>query len=180
MCTPRWTGCWRSNPALGVSLRLKRGSLLAATEADLEKIKASPTAGRLKDPDKIGMPGVVQICKNLKYGERDFRTIKIDDLDVRPIRHYLAGRVQAHQLTRMLATYLTWHLWKAFVPLTFTDEEIPAAVDPVAPATRSRQAITKDAAKETSDGLLPRSKLAPSTCSDHPCRPRLTEPEPEP
>lgn len=118
-------------------------------------------------PDIGDAPGVVQICKNLKYGERDFRTIKIDDLDVRPIRHYLAGRVQAYQLTYMLAAYLTWHLRKAFAPQTFTDEDIPAAADPVAPAIRSRQAITKDAAKETSDGLLPGSKLAPSTCSDH-------------
>ena len=43
------------NPALAESRRLKRESLLAATEADLEKIKASVTAGRLKDKDKIGI-----------------------------------------------------------------------------------------------------------------------------
>ena len=43
------------NPALAVSRRLKRESLLSATEADLEKIKTSATAGRLKDPDKIGI-----------------------------------------------------------------------------------------------------------------------------
>ena len=53
----------------------------------------------------------------------------------------------------MLAAYLTWHLRKAFAPLTFTDENIPAAADPVTPAIRSRQAAVKDAAKETSDGL---------------------------
>jgi transposase len=197
------------NPALAVSRRLKRESLLAATEADLEKIKASATAGRLKDPDKIGIrvgkvigkhkvgkhflweisdgslsfrrdeekiaaeaaldgiyviratiapdiadaPGVVQIYKNLKYVERDFRTIKVDDLDVRPVRHYLADRVEAHLLICMLAAYLTWHLRKAFAPLTFTDENIPAAADPVAPAIRSPQAVIKDAAKKTSDGL---------------------------
>src|SRR5580704_2316606 len=43
------------NPALAESRRLKRESLLAATEADLEKIRASVAAGRLKDKDKIGV-----------------------------------------------------------------------------------------------------------------------------
>jgi len=43
------------NPALAESRRLKRESLLAATEADLEKIRSSVSAGRLKDKDKIGV-----------------------------------------------------------------------------------------------------------------------------
>ncbi len=43
------------NPALEESRRLKREALLAATEADLEKIRASVAAGRLKDTDKIGI-----------------------------------------------------------------------------------------------------------------------------
>jgi hypothetical protein len=197
------------NPALAESRRRKRESLLAATEADLEKIRASVAAGRLKDKDKIGIrvgkvigkhkvgkhftwditgdgfsfrrdqdkiatearldgiyvirttitaqtadaPGVVRTCKNLKYVERDFKTIKIDDLDIRPIRHYLAGRVEAHLLICMLAAYLTWHLRKAFAPLTFTDEEIPEPGDPVIPARRSPRAAVKDAIKETPDGL---------------------------
>jgi hypothetical protein len=197
------------NPALAESRRRKRESLLAATEADLEKIRASVAAGRLKDKDKIGIrvgkvigkhkvgkhftwditgdgfsfrrdqdkiatearldgiyvirttitaqtadaPGVVRIYKNLKYVERDFKTIKIDDLDIRPIRHYLAGRVEAHLLICMLAAYLTWHLRKAFAPLTFTDEEIPEPGDPVIPARRSPRAAVKDAIKETPDGL---------------------------
>jgi hypothetical protein len=197
------------NPALEESRRLKREALLAATETDLEKIKASVAAGRLKDKDKIGVrvgkvigkhkvgkhftwditgdgftyhrdeekiaaearldgiyvirttitadaadaPGVVQTYKNLKYVERDFKTIKIDDLDIRPIRHYLAGRVEAHLIICMLAAYLTWHLRQAFAPLTFTDENIPEPADPVIPARRSLQAAVKDAVKETPDGL---------------------------
>jgi transposase len=68
---------------------------------------------------------VVRTYKNLKYVERDFKTIKIDDLDIRPIRHYLAGRVEAHLLICMLAAYLTCHLREAFAPLTFTAEDIP-------------------------------------------------------
>ena len=98
-------------------------------------------------------PAVVRTYKNLKYVERDFKTIKIDDLDIRPIRHYLAGRVEAHLLICMLAAYLTWHLRKAFAPLTFTDEDIPEPADPVIPARRSLQAAVKDAVKETTDGL---------------------------
>ena len=95
----------------------------------------------------------MKIYKNLKYVERDFKTIKIDDLDIRPIRHYLATRVEAHMLICMLAAYLTWHLRKTLAPLTFTDENIPAPADPVAPARRSPQAAAKDAAKQTPDGL---------------------------
>jgi transposase len=197
------------NPQLAVSRAVKRERLLAATEADLEKIRASVTAGRIKDPDKIGVragkvigkhkvgkhftweitdggfcfrrdetkiaaeaafdgiyvirstitadtadaPAVVKVYKNLKHVERDFRTIKIDDLDVRPIRHYLAGRVGAHLLIAMLAAYLTWHLREAFAPLTFTDENIPDPADPVIPAARSLQATIKDAVKQTPNGL---------------------------
>jgi Transposase DDE domain len=197
------------NPALKVSRAVKREKLLAATEADMEKIRASVAAGRLKDPDKIGVrvgkvigkhkvgkhftreindggfayrrdeakiaaeaaldgiyvirttvtadvadaPGVVRLYKNLKYVERDFRTIKIDDLDARPIRHYLAGRVEAHMLICMLAAYVTWHLREIFASLTFTDENIPVPADPVAPAVRSPQAARKDAVKQTADKL---------------------------
>jgi transposase len=197
------------NPALAESRRLKRESLLAATETDLEKIKASVQAGRLKDKDKIGIrvgkvigkhkvgkhflweitdtgftwqrdeekiaaearldgiyviraarvpettdaAGIVKIYKNLKYVERDFKTIKIDDLDIRPVRHYLATRVEAHLLICMLAAYLTWHLRKTLAPLTFTDENIPESADPVIPARRSPRAAGKDAVKETPDGL---------------------------
>jgi hypothetical protein len=98
-------------------------------------------------------PQLVQIYKNLKSVERDFKTIKVDDLDVRPIRHFLAGRVESHMLICMLAAYLTWHLRKAFSPLTFTDENIPDTGDPVAPAMRSQQASRKDAEKQNEDGL---------------------------
>jgi len=98
-------------------------------------------------------PQVVQIYKNLKSVERDFKTIKADDLDVRPIRHFLSGRVESHMLICMLAAYLTWHLRKAFSPLTFTDENIPDTGNPVAPAIRSQQASRKDSEKQNEDGL---------------------------
>ena len=96
---------------------------------------------------------VVRTYKNLKSVERDFKTIKVDDLDVRPIRHFLPGRVESHMLICMLAAYLTWHLKKAFSPLTFTDENIPEIENPVAPAMRSQQASRKDSGKQNEDGL---------------------------
>ena len=197
------------NPVLEADRARTRAELLADTERDLAQIKASVGAGRLKDPDKIGIrvgkvinkrkvakhftldigpgrlawrrdeekiaaeaaldgiyvirtsvPGgildaarAVAAYKNLKHVERDFRITKADDLDLRPIHHYLAGRVRGHVLICMLACYLTWHLRAALAELTFTDQHIPHASDPVAPAQRSPQARAKDAAKRNGDGL---------------------------
>jgi hypothetical protein len=87
--------------------------------------------------------GVVLAYKNLANVERDFRSIKTDDLDLRPIYHRLEDRVRAHVLIAMLAAYLTWHLRRTLAPLTFTDEDPPARTDPVAPAERSAAAAGK-------------------------------------
>ena len=197
------------NPVLAADRARTREELLAATENDLATIRAAAAAGRLKDPDKIGIragkvigkrkvakhfildigpgrftwrrdeekiaaeaaldgiyiirtsvneetlnsAGVVSAYKNLKYVERDFRITKADDLDLRPIYHYLAGRVRGHVLICMLACYLTWHLRQALAELTFTDQHIPQASDPVAPAQRSARAKAKDASKHTPGGL---------------------------
>ena len=86
---------------------------------------------------------VVTAYKNLKYVERDFRSIKSDDLDLRPVFHRLEERVKAHVLICMLACYLTWHLRRAWAPLTFTDENPPPQDNPVAPASRSAAAQAK-------------------------------------
>jgi Transposase DDE domain len=197
------------NPVLAADRARTRAELLADTEAALDKIRRSVAAGRLKDPDKIGIrvgkvinkrkvakhfildigPGrlawrrdeekiaaeaaldgiyvirtsvdasvldaaaTVTAYKDLKHVERDFRITKADDLDLRPIHHYLADRVRGHVLICMLACYLTWHLRQALAELTFTDQHIPAPADPVAPAQRSAQAKTKDGAKHNRDGL---------------------------
>jgi Transposase DDE domain len=198
------------NPFLAAERARKREALLAATENDLAKIRASADAGRLRgagaigeragkvinkhkvakhfireitddsfafrrDQDKItteaaldgiyvirtsvkedilGPAGVVTAYKNLKHVERDFRIIKADDLDLRPIRHYLGTRVRGHVFLCMLAAYLTWHLRQALAELTFTDQHIPPPADPVAPARRSAQARGKDGAKHNG-GKLP-------------------------
>jgi len=95
---------------------------------------------------------VVQSYKNLANVERDFRIIKTDDLDLRPIHHRLEDRVRAHVFICMLACYLTWHLRKAWAPMTFTDEHPPARDNPVAPARRSTDADAKAATKHDPDG----------------------------
>ena len=79
--------------------------------------------------------------------------MKTEDIDLRPIYHYLENRVRAHVFLCMLATYLTWHLRQALAPLTFTDNQKPAREDPVIPARRSAAATVKDTTKITPDKL---------------------------
>ena len=107
--------------------------------------------------ESLDTPGVITAYKNLAYVERDFRIIKVDDLDLRPVFHYLAERVRSHVFLCMLAAYITWHLRETLAPLTYTDEHIPHRADPVSPAQRSPSAKTKDADKKTPDGLPTRS-----------------------
>jgi hypothetical protein len=121
-----------------------------AAEAALDGIYVIRTS---VDTDRLGTGDVIGAYKNLAHIERDFRSIKSDDLDLRPVRHYLTDRVKAHILLCMLAAYLAWHLRKTLAPLTFTDENIPQASDPVTPAQRSPEAKATDAAKKTRDDL---------------------------
>jgi len=198
------------NPALAEERARKRAALLAATEAQLEKILAAVRAGRLTGSGTIGIrvgkvigrykmakhfhlditpdgfgytrnteaitaeaaldgiyvlrtsvpadtldpAGVVATYKSLARVERDFRSLKTIDLDLRPIRHYTERRVRAHVFLCMLAGYLLWHLRAALAPLTFTDEDPPTRTDPVRPAARSRAADRK-AARQRHDDNTP-------------------------
>jgi len=89
--------------------------------------------------------------------ERDFRHIKADDLDLRPVFHRLENRVKAHVPICMLACYLTWHLRRARAPLTFTDQDPPAPENPVAPAWRSARAQAKASGQRDAAGRPYRS-----------------------
>jgi hypothetical protein len=104
-------------------------------------------------PEQMDAARVVATYKSLARVERDFRSIKSIDLDLRPIHHWTETRVRAHVFICMLASYLTWHLRQAWAPLTFTDENRPEAADPVAPAQRSQGADHKAATKTTTDEL---------------------------
>jgi hypothetical protein len=106
---------------------------------------------------ELDAAGVVAAYKNLKYVERDFRSIKSDDLDLRPVFHRLEERVKAHVLICMLACYLAWHLRRAWAPLTFTDQDPPARGNPVAPARRSAAAQAKASARHDAAGRPYRS-----------------------
>jgi len=79
----------------------------------------------------------------VRHVDRDFRSIKSDDLDLRPVSRRLEERVKAHVLICVLACYLTWHLREAWAPLTFTDEHPPRARQPRRPARRSAAAQAK-------------------------------------
>ncbi|WP_462287676.1 IS1634 family transposase [Nostocoides sp.] len=160
-----------------------------AAEAALDGIYVlrTPTPAETLTPASI-----VQAYKNLAHVERDFRSIKATDLDLRPIYHRLEDRVRAHVLIVMLAAYLTWHLRATLAPLTFTDEHPPTPADPVAPAHRSPAADRK-ASRHTDDhdqpvrsfpallkhlATLTRNDLRYGTDHTTPLVPTLAEPTP--
>nr|WP_253257615.1 IS1634 family transposase [Mycobacterium heckeshornense] len=136
------------------SLTYHRNQAGIDTETALDGIYVLRTSVPATD---LNAPGVVVGYKNLAHVERDFRSIKTDDLDLRPIRHRLTERVKAHVLICMLACYVTWHLRQAWAPLTFTDEHPPLRDNPVAPAQRSQAAQTKAATRHAPDGTALRS-----------------------
>ena len=136
------------------SLAVERNQDQIQAEAALDGIYVI----RTPVPDgELDAAGIVTAYKNLKYVERDFRHIKADDLDLRPVFHRLTRRVKAHVLICMLAAYLVWHLRRAWAPLTYTDEDPPAQPNPVAPARRSQAAAAKAARQHDEDGRPYRS-----------------------
>ena len=103
--------------------------------------------------DTLPAADAVTAYKALSNVERDFRSLKTVDLDLRPIYHHTEARVRAHVLLCMLAGYLVWHLRHAWAPLTHTDEHPPPRDNPVAKATRSPQATRKANTGTTTDEL---------------------------
>jgi Transposase DDE domain len=124
-----------------------------AAEAKLDGIYVLRTSVGASD---LHSGDVVSSCKALAQVERAFRAFNTD-LDIRPIRHRTEDRVRAHVFLRMLSYYITWHMQARLAPLLFTDDDKPAASaashSPVAPATRSPQAMAKAATKQTPDDL---------------------------
>lgn len=131
-----------------------RDTAAIAAEAALDGIYVVRTS---VPAEQMSPERVVATYKSLAAVERDFRSIKSIDLDLRPIHHYTETRVRAHVFICTLAAYLVWHLRAAWAPLTFTDENRPAPADPVAPARRSAAAEHKAATKTTSNDLPARS-----------------------
>ena len=138
----------------GTTLAVERKQDSIDAEAALDGIYVI----RTPVPDsELDAAAVVTAYKNLKYVERDFRHIKADDLDLRPVSRRLTRRVKAHVLICMLAAYLVWHLRRAWARLTCTDEDPPAQANPVAPARRSAAAAAKAARQHDEAGRPYRS-----------------------
>ena len=219
------------NPLVAGKRARTRGSLIAATVKELERVKGIVARGRLNAKEKIGvrvgrvvnkyrmakhfgldikqghfdywvlkdnvaqeaaMDGLYVIrtsvtkermdkkdavrgYKRLSAVERAFRSFKGIDLRVRPIYHYLEGRVRAHIFLCMLAYYVQWHMKEAWRELLFSDEEQEAKKirDPVAPAKRSAKALNKVHGKTLADGtkahsfhtlLMDLSTIVRNTC----------------
>jgi len=133
---------------------------IARRQAQIEQEAALDGFYVLRTPvpaAELDAPAVVTAYKNLKYVERDFRHIKSDDLELRPVFHRLEERVKAHVLICMLACYLTWYLRRAWAPLTYTDEHPPQQANPVAPARRSAAAQAKASGQHDAAGRPYRS-----------------------
>jgi hypothetical protein len=111
-----------------------------AQEAALDGIYVI-RSGRV-DPEELAAAGIVRAYKQLKEAEKGFAGIK-GPLEVRPIHHRLEDRVRSHLLICMLAEYVRWHLRHAWAELLFQDEGPRSNTDPVAKATRSREATRK-------------------------------------
>jgi hypothetical protein len=122
----------------------------AATDG-LYVVRTSLAAATLGDAD------TVRRYKSLSLVERAFRCIKTVDLHVRPVYHWLEGRVRAHVFLCMLAYYLEWHMRQRLAPMLFDDADPDEAEarrrSVVAPAQRSKTAIKKQTTGMTPDGL---------------------------
>ena len=128
------------------TLTYRRDQARIDAEAHLDGIYVLRTS---VDADTLDPAGIVESYKNLANIERDFRIIKTDDLDLRPIHHRLDDRVKAHVLICLLACYLVWHLRKAWAPLTFTDEHPPNGTTPSRPRSAPPTPTPKPPANTT-------------------------------
>jgi transposase len=129
----------------------KAGAIAEETATDgIYIVRTSLTAEVLDDA------ATVRSYKSLSQVERAFRCIKTVDLQVRPVHHWLAGRVRAHVFLCMLAYYLEWHMRQKLAPLLFDDTDKDAAEaareSVVAKAQRSPAAIRKQTTGVTPDG----------------------------
>jgi hypothetical protein len=107
--------------------------------------------------DVMGAAETVRAYKGLSRAERAFRSFKSVDLKVRPIFHWISGRVRSHVLLCMLAYYVEWHMKQALAPMLFEDHDRAGAEalrdSVVAPAKRSMSALHKIRTGKTCAGL---------------------------
>ena len=182
---------FRTEIADGV-FRYERRTEAITREAQLDGFYILRTS---EGADRLEAAAVVRRYKDLTRVERAFRSLKTVDLEIRPIRHRVEGRVRAHLLLCLLAYYVHWHLRQALAPLLFDDEELEAERarrDPVLAAQPSESAKRKKSKRLTGEGLplhsLETLMAAMGTRARHQCRlpsepdgpciQRVTEPTP--
>jgi hypothetical protein len=131
---------------------VQRDEAAISAEAALDGIYVVRTSLAAADLDA---PATVRAYKDLSQVEHAFRSLKTVDLKIRPIHHWLEGRVRAHVFLCMLAYYVEWHMRERLKPILFDDAEPDQAerTSPVAPAKPSESAKTKRARKTTAEGM---------------------------
>ncbi len=124
-----------------------------ASEAKLDGIYVIRTS---VPAEELSPAHAVQAYKDLSRVERAFRSMKTVDLEIRPIRHWSAGRVRAHVFLCMLAYHVEWHLRQVLAPLLFHDTELDAAraerSSPVVATEPSAAVKAKKATKRNAHG----------------------------
>jgi transposase len=134
-------------------LTVQRRAAQIAQEARLDGIYVIRTS---VPAEQLDTEEAVQAYKDLSRAERAFRSLKTIDLDIRPIRHWIADRVRSHVFLCMLAYHVEWHLRDALAPLLFHDTELANAraerPSPAASKEPSDAAKAKKATKRSADG----------------------------
>jgi len=105
--------------------------------------------------ERLDAEAAVGAYKGLAKVERAFRSMKGVDLQVRPVHHWLAGRVRAHVFLCMLAYYVEFQLRQAWAPILFADHDPQAreCASVVAPPAPSPAVVRKRTRRRTDNGL---------------------------
>jgi hypothetical protein len=137
--------------AASLAFRRKLDSI--AREARLDGIDVVRTS---VPAEAMAAAETVQAYKDLARVERAFRCLKTADLEIRPVRHWMADRVRAHVFLCMLAYHVEWHLRQALAPLLVHDTNIAIAraerASPVRTTEPSPSASAKKATGRNQDG----------------------------
>ena len=124
-----------------------------AAEAQLDGIYIVRTS---LPAEAISPDETVSAYKSLARIERAFRSLKLSQLQVRPIYVYTADHVRAHVFLCMLAYYLEWHLRKRLAPMLFEDDDPEGAKaqrnSPIEQARVSERAQLKAITQMTETG----------------------------
>jgi Transposase DDE domain len=147
------------------SFNYQRNTQAITAEAALDGLYVIRTtvAAEQMDPAKV-----VATYKSLARVERDFRSLKAIDVDLRPIHHYTETRVRAHVFICMLAAHLAWHL--RHQPCVRAGSTHRSTILAWVSSTRSAPAAPMIAAIITRRGLRGaclRSKCQHATCETH-------------